>query len=227
VTESDWDHTWLSEGFATYLAHLYDERLLGRDALAEGMRRDRDQVIAYSERRRDAAVVTPASPSLDNILTANSYQKGSWVLHMLRRRLGDDAFFRGLGLYYARFRDGNALTDDFRQVMEEVSKQPLEGFFRQWVYSPGQPSIGGRWSCSAGVVTVTLEQDPPPGDRSDVVLDIGILTDRGAPPRVETVRLAQREQTFTFAADRPPLDIVLDPGTWLLARLAALRHDTR
>ena len=82
VTESDWDHTWLSEGFATYLTHLYDESTAGRDAMSQGMRRDRDNVARYYERNRASAVVAPASPSLDNILSTNSYQKGGWVLHM-------------------------------------------------------------------------------------------------------------------------------------------------
>jgi aminopeptidase N len=99
VTESDWDHTWLSEGFATYLTHLYDERTAGRDALVQGMRRDRDAVVRYNEKNREAAVITPADPALDNILSTNSYQKGGWVLHMLRRQVGDAAFWKGLAAY--------------------------------------------------------------------------------------------------------------------------------
>ena len=217
VTESDWDHTWLSEGFATYLTHLYDERTAGRDALVQGMRRDRDAVVRYDERNPASAVVTPASPSLDNILSTNSYQKGGWVLHMLRRQVGDDAFWKGLAAYYTRFRNGNALTDDFRRVMEEVSGRSLEGFFRQWIYTPGQPRIEARWSYANGVLTVRLEQTQTPGLVFVTPLDIGIVTDRSAAPRVETVSLAQRDQTFTFRVDTEPADVVLDPNTWLLA----------
>lgn len=227
VTESDWDHTWLSEGFATYLTHLYDERTAGRDALVQGMRRDRDDVVRYYERNRASAVVTPASPSLDNILSPNSYQKGGWVLHMLRRQVGDKAFWKGLAAYYERFRNGNALTDDFRRVMEEVSGRSLDGFFRQWVYTPGQPHIEARWSYANGVLTVRLEQTQAPGPVFATLLDIGIVTDRSANPRVETVPLAERARTFTFRVDKEPLDLVLDPNTWLLATFGPVEHRDR
>jgi aminopeptidase N len=218
VTESDWDHTWLSEGFATYLTHVYNEYTAGRDAMVRGLRRDRDTVVRYNMKNPAAAVVTPADAALDNILSTNSYQKGGWVLHMLRRLVGDDAFWKGLAAYYARFRNANALTDDFRRVMEEVSGKPLEGFFRQWAYTPGQPLIQGSWSYANGVLTVRLEQAQAAGIVFDTPLDIGIVTDRAAAPRVETVPLGQRAQTFTFPVDKGPLDVVLDPNTWLLAQ---------
>ena len=227
VTESDWDHTWLSEGFATYLTHLYDEGTAGRDALVQGMRRDRDAVTRYYEKNREAAVITPADPALDNILSTNSYQKGGWVLHMLRRQVGDEAFWKGLAAYYARFRDGNALTDDFRRVMEEVSGRSLDGFFREWVYTPGQPRIEARWSYANGVLTVRLEQTQTPGTVFVTPLDIGIVTDRSAAPRVETVSLAERTQTFTFRVDKEPVDVVLDPNTWLLATFGAVERQSR
>ncbi len=227
VTESDWDHTWLSEGFATYLTHLYDERAAGRDALVQGMRRDRDNVIRYYEKHPGAAVVTPADAALDNILSTNSYQKGGWVLHMLRRQLGEDAFWKGLAAYYARFRNGNALTDDFRRAMEEVSGRSLEGFFRQWVYTPGQPLLEARWSYTSGVLTVRVEQSQTPGPVFVTPLDIGIVTDRSAAPRVETVALAERSQTFTFRVDQEPADVVLDPDTWLLAKFGTVERQSK
>ncbi len=218
VTESDWDHTWLSEGFATYLTHVYDEYTAGRDGLVRGLRRDREAVVRYSEKNPAAAVVTPADPALDNILSTNSYQKGGWVLHMLRRLVGEEAFWRGLSAYYARYENANALTDDFRRVMEGVSGRSLEGFFRQWVYTPGQPLVQGSWSYATGVLTVRIEQAQASGTTFDTPLDIGIVTDRAAAPRVETVPLSQRAQTFRFQVDREPLDVVLDPNTWLLAQ---------
>lgn len=218
VTESDWDHTWLSEGFATYLTHVYNEFTVGRDQMVRGLRRDRDTVVRYNMKNPADAVVTPADATLDNILSTNSYQKGGWVLHMLRRRVGDDAFWKGLATYYARYRNGNALTDDFRRAMEDVSGQPLEGFFRQWVYTPGQPLIQGSWSYANGVLTVRLEQTQATGIVFNTPLDIGIITDRSAAPRVETVPLGQRAQTFTFPLNKEPIDVVLDPNTWLLAQ---------
>ena len=219
VTESDWDHTWLSEGFATYFTHVYNEYTFGRDTMVRGLRRDRDSIARYLERNPASAIVTPANPKLDNILSTNSYQKGGWFLHMLRRLVGDEAFWRGVSTYYARYQNGNALTDDFRRVMEEVSGKPLEAFFRQWVFTPGQPTLAGGWTWANGVLTVEIRQTQPAATVYTTALDIGIIADRAAAPRVETVALDQRAQTFTLKVDREPEDIVLDPNTWLLMQV--------
>jgi len=216
VTESDWDHTWLSEGFATYFTHVYREYTAGRDAMARGLRRDRETVVSYFAKNPSSAIVTPATSTLDNILSTNSYQKGGWFLHMLRRVVGDEAFWRGVSTYYARYRDGNALTDDFRRVMEEVSGRPLDAFFRQWVYTPGQPTLAGTWSWSGGVLTVDIRQAQVSETTYETALDLGIVAAPGQAPRVETVRLDRRQQTFSFPLDKEPSGVVLDPDVWLL-----------
>ena len=218
VTESDWDHTWLSEGFATYFTHVYNEYTSGRDTMVRGLRRDRDAIARYFERNPTSAIVTPANPKLDNILSTNSYQKGGWFLHMLRRLVGDEVFWRGVSTYYARYRNGNALTDDFRRVMEEVSGKPLEEFFRQWVFTPGQPTVAGGWTWANGVLTVEIRQTQPAATVYTTAIDIGIVGDPAAAPRVETVALDQRAQSFTIKVDKEPADVVLDPNTWLLMR---------
>lgn len=216
VTESDWDHTWMSEGFATYLTHVYNEYTFGRDTMVRGLRRDRESVIRYYDRNPKSAIVTPATEKLDNILSTNSYQKGGWFLHMLRRLVGDEVFWKGISTFYVRHRNGNALTEDFQRVMEEVSGKPLRAFFRQWVYTPGQPVIKGSWTYAAGVLTVELHQAQATDTVYATAIDIGIVTDRGAAPKVEVVQLVQRDQTFTISLDKEPLDVVLDPNTWLL-----------
>ena len=227
VTESDWDHTWMSEGFATYLTHVYNEYTFGRDTMVRGLRRDRESVIRYYERNPKSAIVTPATEKLDNILSTNSYQKGGWFLHMLRRLVGDDVFWKGISTFYMRHRNGNALTEDFQRVMEEVSGKPLQAFFRQWVYTPGQPVIKGSWTYAAGVLTVELHQAQATDTVYTTALDIGIVTDRGAAPKVEVVQLVQRDQTFTISLDKEPLDVVLDPNTWLLMQAGEFARKPR
>jgi len=227
VTESDWDHTWLSEGFATYLTHVYNEYTFGRDTMVRGLRRDRESVIRYYDRNPKSAIVTPATEKLDNILSTNSYQKGGWFLHMLRRLVGDEVFWKGISTFYMRHRNGNALTEDFQRVIEEVSGKPLRAFFRQWVYTPGQPVIKGSWTYAAGVLTVELHQAQATDTVYTTVLDIGIVTDRGAAPKVEVVQLVQRDQTFTISLDKEPLDVVLDPNTWLLMQAGEFARKPR
>jgi len=219
VTESDWDHTWLSEGFATYLTHVYNEYTYGRDVMARGLRGDRDRIIQYYGKNPNVALVTPANPKLDNILSTNSYQKGGWVLHMLRRQIGEEAFWKGLSTYYRRYQNGNALTEDFQRIMEEASGKALDVFFHQWAYTPGQPRIEGSWSYKDGAVTVELRQIQPGGFVFQTALDIGILAGSDTAPRIQTVQLDQLNHTFVFKLGKEPVNVVLDPNIWLLMQL--------
>ena len=140
VTENDWHHIWLSEGFATYLAAVYQEKTYGKQKLEETMKSARDRVIGFSLRSQKPVVDTTVT-DLMRLLNPNSYQKGAWILHMLRRELGDDLFWRGMRLYYEDYRNKNALTRDFQMVMEKVSNRDLGKFFNQWLFVAGQPDL--------------------------------------------------------------------------------------
>src|SRR5690606_4875147 len=90
VTEADWPHLWLSEGFATYLTHVYHEFTYGRDALAAGLARDRDRIAAFAAQQPQRPLVDTTYADPTALLNPNSYQKGGWVLHLLRQRVGDE-----------------------------------------------------------------------------------------------------------------------------------------
>jgi aminopeptidase N len=140
VTETDWHHIWLSEGFATYLTSMYFESVKGNEALKKDMSSTRDRILRFWERNKKP-VIDSTITDLMALLSVNSYQKGAWVLHMLRHETGDRDFIKGLKLFYSRFRNSNALTEDFKNVMEEASGKDLDNFFRQWLYMPGQPEL--------------------------------------------------------------------------------------
>ena len=133
VTENDWHHVWLSEGFATYLTAVYLEKTYGKEKLDEQMKSARNRVLGFYKRSQRPIIDTTVT-DLMKLLNANSYQKGAWVLHMLRRKLGDDLFLEGLRSYYKKYRNRNAGTSDFQKVMEGVYKKDLSEFFKQWLY---------------------------------------------------------------------------------------------
>jgi aminopeptidase N len=216
VTELEWWHLWLSEGFATYFTHLYHELTYGRDTLEAGMARDRNTVLRFHAQRPDLPLIPTQLTDPNQMLNRNAYQKGGWVLHMLRRQVGDDAFWSGIRQYYREFRDKNALTQDFRRVMEEASGQDLEWFFQQWAWQPGHPILEGDWSfdASSGQLTVTVRQTQDDGTLFLFPLDIGVVVE-GA-ELAETVEVSGREQTFSIAVPGSPEEVVLDPRTWLL-----------
>jgi aminopeptidase N len=140
VTEADWHHVWLSEGFATYMTSLYFESFQGRGRLKSDMTSARVRILKYYEKNAKPVIDTTITNLMD-LLNTNSYQKGAWVLHMLRHDLGDEVFMKGLRLYYERFYNSNALTEDFKNIMEEVSGRNLDKFFQQWLYTTGQPEL--------------------------------------------------------------------------------------
>lgn len=156
VTETDWPHLWLSEGFATYMTHLYLEYRYGVDTLKKGLLKDRESIFAFEKKRYTPVVDTTVRDDYMQLLNPNSYEKGGWVLHMLRRRLGDALFWKGIAAYYATFRNKNAGSTDFEKVMETVSGQNLQSFFHQWLFLPGHPSLAVDWQYNSSLQQLTI-----------------------------------------------------------------------
>ncbi|MEM1000804.1 MAG: M1 family metallopeptidase [Bacteroidota bacterium] len=211
VTEDSWDHVWLSEGFATYFTILYQEHVYGNERRKQELALDRSQVIAYYN-RKPAPVVDYTIEDPMNVLSINTYQKGGWVLNMLRHRIGDDAFWKGIRLYYKTFRNANALTEDFRRIMEEVSDDDLRAFFDQWIFTAGHPELKWSWQYKKGKVKLQLEQMQE--QLYKFPLEIGIVT--GDDMKIERLTVDERSATLQIAVDAAPDKVVLDPETWLL-----------
>ena len=141
ATETQWKHLWLSEGFATYMTLCYLENKYGPDTLRASLRKDRAKVIAFEKRRFTPIVDTAVRGDYMTLLNPNSYEKGGWLLHMLRRALGDATFWKGISTYYTTYRNKNASSADFEHVMESVSGKDLRAFFHQWLDIPGHPHV--------------------------------------------------------------------------------------
>jgi peptidase M1-like protein len=133
---------WISEGFAQYFAALYAERERGPEQFAAVLR----------QMRRWAIEMSPQGPVYlgyrlghireeGRVFRALVYNKGAMVLHMLRRLMGDEAFYAGLRDFYATWRYNKAGTDDFRVAMEKAGGRPLERFFDRWIYGASIPAV--------------------------------------------------------------------------------------
>jgi aminopeptidase N len=218
VTERDWDDIWLSEGFATYFALLFIEHEEGRESFVAGLRRSRAIVFAAEARDPRLTVVHANLPDTSLILNDLVYQKGGWVLHMLRGSIGTDAFTSGIRTYYATYRDGSVTTDDFRRVMEEAANADLSWFFRQWLNRPGHPVIEASWGYDPAAKSVVIDlAQTQPGDPYRLPLGLGLSFD-GTPATARTghVEMVRRRQQFRIRVDGEPSRVVLDPDTWLL-----------
>ena len=222
VTEADWPHLWLSEGFATYLTGLYLEHAQGSERLAEYMRGARQAVVQFYDQNPSTPLVDTTFADPNELLNTNPYRKGAWVLHMLRQEVGTDTFWDGLQAYYDRYRHQNASTADFRRVMEDVSGRDLEWFFGQWTRRPGHPVIKATWYHDAAteecVVTMRQTQDAPP---FRVPVEIAPSDES----RTTTVTLRDREHTARMNCAEVPSGLILDPHTRLLAEWSVTRTE--
>jgi len=223
VTENDWHHIWLSEGFATYLEACYADSLIAGRKLDASMADMRKEVVAYFERNRKPLIDTTITNNM-NLLSTNSYQKGAWFLHMLRQEVGDSIFWTGVRKFYHDFRNGNAMTSDFQSVMEEVSGQSLTGFFHQWLEIPGQPVIKWSWSYNPTEKQVQIDVEQMQEQYCftfKLPLELrGDSTDQGTSIPYQTVYyqvpITQRKVRIILPVDFPVSEIRLDPKTQLL-----------
>ncbi len=223
VTEADWPHLWLSEGVATYLTGLYLEHTYGSERFRAYMRDARRQVFQFHSQNPTAPVVDTTYADPMELLNANSYQKGAWVLHMLRHEIGSDTFIRGLQAYYERYRNQNASTRDFRAVMEDVSGQDLGWFFDQWTRRSGHPVIEGQWrhDAQANECVVSLRQTQQ-GEPFRVPVEVEVNADRG---QAATLVLRDREGRVRFDCPQAPTSVTLDPDINLLAETSIERAE--
>ena len=222
VTEKTWPHVWLSEGFATYFAALYTQHAHGDSVFRAEMKRIRDQILADTETVTTRPVIDTTQTNLLALLDVNSYQKGGFVLHMLRSQLGDSAFFGGLRDYYAAHKYGNALTDDLRAALERRSGKDLRGFFDQWVRRPGYPELSITWQADSTGTVATVEQSGRFG-YFDFPLPIVVRTADGA-QRPLTIPVKAEASTRTKIADRGGARVTavdVDPNVTVLMRVSS------
>jgi aminopeptidase N len=214
VTPADWDDLWLSEGFATYFDALFYEDIEGPAALRQRLDKGKARILALQE-KKPRAVVEPEVTDPREKLTSIVYQKGAWILHMLRRRVGDEAFFRGMRDHYRRHAGGNVATADLRQVLEAGTGDSLEAFLGQWLLRTDIPDLRVTWTWeeAAGEAVVEVEQIQE-GEPYRVALDLAFTGPAGIEKR--TMALAAARETARFALPEAPSEVTVDPDGWLL-----------
>jgi len=219
VTEQNWHHVWLSEGFATYLTHLYVQHFYGDEPFKEGLKYDRERVIAFSKQKY-TPVIDTTEQEYTRLLNANSYEKASWFLHMLRNKLGDDIFFKGLQKYYHDYRNKTALTKDFQLVMESVSGKDLDRFFHQWLWSAGHPVLKVSWGTETTGKQIDNQQIMIRQRSKQLFsfpLEMNILYEDGSSElRKFEITGKQQEQHYSVKNSSKIKTIKLDPNTILL-----------
>ena len=214
VSAATWSDLWLSEGFATYFAALFVQREDGEEAFQKHMKANADRYFAYEKTTR-TPLHDAETEDLFKLLNPNNYEKGAWVLHMLRSELGDKNFFLGIRDYYAKHRNATATSEDLRAAFERSSGQDLRPFFKSWVYSAGHPEYELKWKWIPANKTVRLVlKQTQDGGTFPNSLPVEIVTPMGK--RRIVVQFNGKQTVQVVKLDNVPSAVTLDPQNTVL-----------
>ncbi|HEX4204672.1 MAG TPA: M1 family aminopeptidase [Ktedonobacteraceae bacterium] len=237
VTCRDWSNGWLNEGFATYFEEMWTEHDLGVDEFKQAMLNEKKGYLSEDRQHRRPIVYYVYNDQGFELFDRHLYNKGGWVLHMLRHQLGTNNFRSALKTYLERYRTKEVVTADLQRTLEEVTGRSLEQFFQQWVYSGGYPEfeVNHAWDGEQKMLKVRIKQnqkidDLTPCFVTPIDLAFTVPTSNGvASTRAVTVRVGedgQTEQNFYFPLEQEPLMVRFDPDGWLLKTLKFERSAT-
>lgn len=216
VSPASWKDIWLNEGFATYGEALWEEYTNGSGAYHKYMNR-----LDYGF--FNGTLYDPEG----FIFGPTSYNKGAWVLHMLRGVVGDSAFFKILKTYYEEHKYSSASTSDFKNVCEKVSGTDLNYFFNQWIFrGKGRPVYKYSWTAdeiqnqgSAGYYKLMLNLQQVQDDYDVYEMPVGILVRTSNGDQQFTFYNNMKIQQFEQPVNGKPIEVLIDNENWIMKRI--------
>ena len=217
VTCKDWTNTWLNEGFATFGATLWEEHYYGVDASGYRYWREQNTWMQSKELYPIPIVTRDINDSVEYV--GNVYDKAGWVIHMLRERMGDEAFFHALKHYLEANRLQNVVSADLAKAIEESSGTNVDQFFDQWIYGAGAPRFTVRSTYDDAGMKISLSVKQTQKVEGHVGLfrvpiEVSVTTSSGE--KLFPIEVSKVDETFSFPVDGPPLMVLFDKGDKIL-----------
>jgi len=213
ASESDWQHLWLSEGFATYFTDLYWENMYGTNEMNKRLKNERSKVIRFSKQYNHAVIDTNYT-NLLHLLNPNSYQKGAWVLHMLRNEVGEDVFWEIIKTYYEEYKYSNANSFDFIEIVNRITKKDYSYFFNQWLRRNGQPKLKTEIKQKGKKINLEFRQIQK-GKIFSFPIEILFIYKDGT-KEVKKYNLNKEVFLISFKTDKKLDHFIVDPNVLLL-----------
>lgn len=222
LTCADWSHAWLNESFATYWENLWREHYQGRDEFQYQLMADRDAYLKEDREDYRRALVEYRYTDPMDLFDSHLYPKGSWILHMMRGVLGDEAFFKAIHHYASTYREQVVETEDLRKAMSQATGVNMTRYFDQWVYHGGhlELEVTRDWDPDAEILTLHFVQTQVLDDKTPLYalpLHVAVDTTEGTVHRV--VRLERVSHDLTVHLDGEPLLVRIDPDFQVLMEL--------
>jgi aminopeptidase N len=216
LTCREWAHIWLNEGFATYFSALWTEHAEGEDAFALSRRWMASSYFNEARRYR-RPIVTREYRRAATMFDRHTYPKGGWVLHMLRRELGEADFRRAIAHYAEHNAFSLVETADLQRSIREVTGRNLDPFFEQWVFGSGHPELRSSWRFDADAKTVIIAVEQLQDRVFEFPLELELVGPAGLQAR--RVRVDRRSTQIVLAVEQAPDFVLVDAGMHLLAEL--------
>ena len=242
ITCRDWSNGWLNEGFATYFEQMWGEYDRGNDDFKYSMLQEKQGYLAEDREYRRPIVYYVYHDRGFELFDRHLYNKGAWVLHMLRHYLGHENFRRGIHAYIEQYRTKEVVTADLMRTLEEVTGRSLERFFQQWVHGGGHPEleVSYAWNSEQKLAKLKIKQTQKVDELTacfytllDLAFTIPTADGSAGASQTRTVNMqvllgedGQVEQSFYLPLEQEPVMVRIDPDGWLLKTLKFERSTT-
>ncbi len=223
ITCKNWESIWLNEGFASFGECVYTEATSGKAAYDAYIK----AFMTSAKTAKGTIYVQNVNDINEIFSSARTYRKGASVLHMLRGIVGDDKFFKILQSYIAsKNAYGNATTEDFQAVAEQVYGQKLDYFFKQWIFGENYPKYKFQWSSSPlADGTFKVKADISQSTNTNptfFTMPIQLNISKGLGDTTITVFNDKASQTFEFTLKEKPTSINFDSNNLILKDLETI-----
>jgi len=217
VTCKDWGNIWLNEGFATFMERLWVEHNFPKDQIEYELWSDARDWFENADLYQKPIVRHDFDDSSE--FDGNAYNKGGWVLMMLRHEIGEEAFYAGLKHYLEVNRGRNVVTADLTRAIEEATHANVDHFFSQWIYGAGAPKfdVGYSYDDTKHKILLKVKQTQKLEGKVgifQVPVDVEVATAAGA--KTYPVTVGKAEESFELAADGAPVMVLFDKGGHVL-----------
>jgi len=233
VTCRDWQHIWLNESFTSYCEALYYQNTFGDDEFYNYMLGKANAYLNHSEvdKVHKIPLVTKVynNPLEMFIPPERIYEKGAWIVHMLRCLLGDEDFKNSLKIYLDSFKFKTAETDNIRQIFEQVSGISLQKFFDQWIYQAGHPELNAIFSVNNSRINLKIQQTQDYEFEFSLEILVVYQTDNGIEEKIkDTILISSKETEKTYDIPNGSLvkRLVIDPYYKILSKLNLTIQDS-
>ena len=222
ITVHNWHHIWLNEGFASYCEALWGEYTYGEDYYHDYM--------DYMEYWGGKSIFVEDTTNANYIFASIVYDKGAWVLHMLRHIVGDSTFFDLMRTYYSdpRYAHGAAQTEDFQGICEDVSGMDLDYFFQEWIYGTYYPKYEYSWmyeSAGSGEYDVYLHLDQTQTtEPTHFTMSVDITITAGGEETTFVAFNDPGHKDFQFTVYGPPTSLRVDKDEWILRTTTSVTY---